>query len=170
MVDIKNLLSLLPAVNQKLRRDFGYTVEIGELHKELGLLDEVLDFDIDNLLRAAKETIIWRTFVADVKGVLEVALGKYKNVLDVYEYLDSISVKDPEVFAISAPKYKIDTRNLPMAIKELQAKSDELGYYVKAIRMILADLESVEDYLRAIHHKCSSLVLGAERRSYNNAL
>lgn len=170
MVDIHNLLSLLPAVNQKLNRDFGYTVDIGELNGELSALDEVLDFDVENLLNAAKESILWKTYTADVRAILEIALGKYKNVLDVYEYLDSISVKDPDLFSRTAPKYKIDTRNLPLAIKELQAKKEELGYYVKAIRMIIADCSSVEDYLNAIHHKCNALVLSAERRAFNSAL
>ena len=170
MNDPIQIARLLPPINRKLQNDFGYTINLDGLDEYRNILSDLLDLDLEALLNAAKETMIWRSYLVDATGLLDIAIGKYQNVLDIYEYLDSVSIKDPDEFALAAPKYKIDSRNLPVAIKEVQAKKEEVVRFVKAIKMLRSDLDSVANYMLAMHYRCSALIISSDRRMSNAAL
>lgn len=165
-----SIATLLPPINRRLRTDFRYEINLEGLEEYREHLSELMDLDVDSLMSAAKGTMLWKIHLVDSISVLDVAIGQYQNVLDIYTYLDSVAIKDPDEFALNAPKYKIDSRDLPLAIKIVQAKTDETAKFVKALKMLRAELDACADYMLAKHFKCVALVIGSERRMSNASM
>lgn len=160
---------LIDKVNQKLQKDFGFQISIEGFDDLQGELGSVLDFDLDELIDLNKSSMLWSLYLSDIVGCLNIAIEQYKNMMDIYEYLDSISVKNPDEFQMNAPKYKIDSRNLPIAIQVVAERKKELTTLVKLLKILATSLDAYKDYASANYYKTAALIASSRCRSYNTA-
>ena len=165
----QSIWELIDKANPKLKRDFGFCISIEGFDDLQGELGSVLDFDLDELIDLNKSSMLWAVYLSDIIGHLNVSIERYKNMLDIYEYLDSISVKDPDEFQINAPKYKIDSRNIPIAIQIVTERKNDLTAFVKILKVLATSLDAYKDYASANYYKTSSLIASSRCRAYNNA-
>jgi TRAP-type C4-dicarboxylate transport system substrate-binding protein len=100
---------------------------------------------------------------------LEIALDKYKNINDIYDYLMFISINKTDEFTLVAPKYKIDTTDLPYAIKDLEQKQKVLKDFIKDIKTVMARLESYDQLVIAGYYKTSKNIRALNRRMRNTS-
>lgn len=168
-LNFNNINCIIDAVNTKIIVDFKYAINISGLDVFIYNTNELTDVDIDELRMINKAASEWHSYLSHLIAVLNMSLDKYCNMLDVYKYLDSISVKQPELFQLSAPKYKIDATNLPYAIKIVESKNKEYSLLIKQIKLLIGKLESYSAYSSAIYFKTSGLMRSIERRKRNYA-
>lgn len=160
---------LIDQINPKLHRDFGFRISVEGFDDLQGELGSVLDFDLDELRDLNKSVTLWASHLTDTIGCLEIAIGQYKNMLDIYEHLDSIAIKDPDDFQRTAPKYKIDSRNIPIAIKTVAERKGELSGFVKRLKVLASALEACRDYMTANYYKTAALIASSTSRAFNTA-
>ena len=166
-LNFNNLNNIIDAVNAKISVDFKYEINISGLDMFIYNTNELTDVDIDELRLINKSASEWHSYLSQLVAVLNLSLDRYCNMLDVYKYLDSIAVKQPELFQTSAPKYRIDATNLPYAIKTVENKNKEYSLLVKQIKLLIGKLESYSAYSSAIYFKTSGLMRSIERRKRN---
>lgn len=168
--NVHNTELLLEKINKKLEIDFHYSIDIDGFELfQLDLLDVVLESDIDALWEANKAAIIWHNHFVDANGLLEIALDRYKNMNDIYDYLMFLSINNTDEFTLVAPKYKIDTTNLPYAVKDLEQKQKALKDFIKDIKTVMARFESYDQLSIAGYYKTSKNIRAINRRMKNTS-
>ena len=160
---------LIDRINPKLQKDFGFRISVEGFDDLQGDLNSVLDFDLDELRDLNKSVTLWASYLTDLIGYLEIAIGQYKNMLHIYDHLDSIAIKDPDDFQRTAPKYKIDSRNVPMAIKTVEERKNELSAFVKCLKVLASSLAAYRDFMTASYYKTSALIVSSTSRAFNVA-
>ena len=166
-ISVTDVEKLLSEINPKIFQSFGMQVNLNGFDSLINDLETVLDNDVSSLQDLSKCIINWNTYIADQIGLVSIILEQYKNVGDVYDYLDSISIKDPDEFLTLAPKYKILANDVPSAIKVLEAKKSDLDRFIKLLKVILAKLISYDKYLNGNYYKVSGLIRSAQKRERN---
>lgn len=160
--------SMITSVNAKLLKDFKYEISIAGLDALVdNLLDVSLECNIEEVRDMNKATSIWATYLSETVGLLTIAIEQYKNVQDIYAYLVNIAITDVDQFKLVAPKYKIDTTNLPYAIKEVENKNKEIKTFVQTLKVIISRLESYEQLMRAGYYKTGRILRSFARRERN---
>jgi hypothetical protein len=166
--NIHNTNLLISNINSKLLTDFKYSLDISGFDDLVEqLFDETIEYDADLLRELNKSVIIWGAYFNDILSLLHISIEQYKNVQDIYDYLVDIAITNVDEFQLVAPKYKIDTRNLPLAIKEAEQKNSDSKEYVKKIKTIILRFESYEELMRSGYYKTSRLLRHIESRSRN---
>lgn len=159
---------LLSKISEKTKRDFGYEIGIfGFENLYNNLVDEALEYDIDLMRELNKDTLMWHNYFTDIIGLLTKAGEQYKNVSDIYTYLLSISVTDSDLFAITAPKYKIDTTNIPYAIKEIEQKQTDVSAVVKKFKLAISKLTSYDKFVVGEYYKTSRIIRASIKNERN---
>ena len=168
-LNFNSLNRIIDAINVKIGPDFKYTINITGLDEFLINTNDLMDVDEDSLRNVNKASSEWHSYITNLIALLEMSLDRYNNMLDIYKYLESISVKHVDLFQLSAPKYKIDATNVPYAIKIVEQKNKEYSLLVKQIKILIGKLESYDAYSVAIYFKTSGLIRSIERRQRNYA-
>ena len=167
-INVYHTETLINNINAKLFKDFKYEVSIAGLDVLVNnLLDVSMEYDMDEVREMNKSTSIWATYLSEVNSLLSIAIEQYKNVQDIYAYLVHIAIADVEQFQLVAPKYKIDTTNLPYAIKEVETKNKEIKTFVQNLKVIISRLESYEQLMRAGYYKTGRLLRSFAKRERN---
>jgi hypothetical protein len=130
-------------------------------------VDEALEYDIDLMRELNKDILIWHNYFTDIIGLLTKSCEQYKNVSDIYTYLLSISVTDADAFAITAPKYKIDTTNIPYAIKEIEQKQTDVSAVVKNFKLAISKLTSYDKFVVGEYYKTSRIIRASIKNERN---
>lgn len=159
----------IDAINTKLGPDFKYTIDLRFLDEFFANTNDLMDVDEDSLRNVNKASSEWHSYLENLIALLQMSLDRYNNMLDIYKYLESISVKQVDLFQLSAPKYKIDATNVPYAIKIVEQKNKEYSLLTKQIKILIGKLESYNAYSIAIYFKTSGLIRSLERRQRNYA-
>lgn len=163
--NISGTEKLLSKISDKTKQDFGYEIGISGFENLYNnLVDEALESDIDFMRELNKGTTIWHNYFTDVIGLLSKFAEQYKNVSDIYTYLLSISITDQDLFAITAPKYKIDSTNIPYAIKEIERKQADVSNLVKSMKLAISKLTSYDKFVIGEYYKTSRII-----RAFNKA-
>ena len=68
------------------------------------------------------------------------------------------------MFAITAPKYKIDSTNIPYAIKEIERKQADVSNLVKSMKLAISKLTSYDKFVIGEYYKTSRII-----RAFNKA-
>ena len=167
-INVYHTENMISTVNAKLLKDFKYEISIVGLDMLVNnLLDISLECDMDAMRDMNKSTSIWATYLSETVGLLTIAIEQYKNVQDIYAYLVNIAITDVDQFQLVAPKYKIDTTNLPYAIKEVENKNKEIKTFVQTLKVIISRLESYEQLMRAGYYKTGRVLRSFARRERN---
>lgn len=159
---------LLSKISEKTKRDFGYEIGISGFENLYNtLVDEALEYDIDLMRELNKDTIIWHNYFTDIIGLLSKACEQYKNVSEIYTYLLSISITDADLFAITAPKYKIDSTNIPYAIKEIEQKQSDVSDVIKNFKLAVSRLTSYDKFVIGEYYKTSRIIRASIKNERN---
>lgn len=159
---------LLSKISDKTKRDFGYEIGISGFENLYNtLVDEALEYDIDLMRELNKDTIIWHNYFTDIIGLLSKACEQYKNVSEIYTYLLSISIIDADLFAITAPKYKIDSTNIPYAIKEIEQKQSDVSDVIKNFKLAVSRLTSYDKFVIGEYYKTSRIIRASIKNERN---
>lgn len=155
-------------INNRLSSQYGVTINLGEVDAFMDDLRMVLDNDFDTLYELNHACSYWVVYLQDIMSLLSLYLDQFVNVLDVYNYLDSISTLDPDQFDIIAPKYKINTRNRPIAIKELESKMEDTNDYIKSLKLLISKIDSYIEFITANYYRTSKLMYSTTSRLINS--
>ena len=159
---------LLAKISEKIKRDFGYEIGISGFENLYNnLVDEALEYDIDLMRELNKDTIVWHNYFTDVLGLLGKACDQYKNVSEIYTYLLSISITDGDLFASTAPKYKIDSTNIPYAIKEIEQKQSDITAEVKSVKLAISKITSYDKFVIGEYYKTSRIIRASIKNERN---
>ena len=159
---------LLSKISEKTKRDFGYEIGISGFENLYNtLVDEALEYDIDLMRELNKDTIIWHNYFTDIIGLLSKACEQYKNVSEIYTYLLSISITDADLFAITAHKYKIDSTNIPYAIKEIEQKQSDVSDVIKNFKLAVSRLTSYDKFVIGEYYKTSRIIRASIKNERN---
>lgn len=167
--NIKNIMALMAEINPKLKKDFGINLTIEGFVSYRDSVNGVTDVDADELQNICKSSMLWHIYLTDISGLIDVAIGKYQLVLDVYRYLDSIAVKDPDAFQIEAPKYRIDSRNIPIAIQVLEGKIEDVEELLKALKIVSSAMKTYAEYADDYSKKIAATIYAYNSRMQNNS-
>ncbi len=168
-LNFNSLNRVIDIVNARIGPDFHYTIDINGFDEFLFNTNDLSDVDIDTLRTINKASSEWHSYIVNLTSLLAMSLDRYSNMVDIYNYLTSISVKNVDLFQLSAPKYKIDATNVPYAIKIVEQKTKEYSLLVKNIKILIGKLESYDAYSVSIYFKTSGLIRSIERRQRNYA-
>lgn len=167
-INVYHTVSLIDSINAKLQKDFKYSINIDGLDVLINdLLDISLECDLDTMRELNKSTTLWAAYLSEINSLLNIAMEQYKNVQDIYAYLVNIAITDVDTFQLIAPKYKIDTTNLPYAIKEVERKNQESKDFVKTLKTVVSRLDSYEQLMKAGYYKTSRVIRSISRRERN---
>lgn len=165
--NITNTCSLLSILNEKLIIDFGYEININSFNEFYNYCMSSSDIDIDSMRFIVKASLSWMQNLTDTIGLIDIAIDQYKNVLDIYDYLDNIAINNVDEFLIVGPKYKINTTNSVYAIKELEEKTSEIQMVIKSLKIAKSRIESYINFATSKYYKASQLVRTSQKREKN---
>lgn len=160
-------MSIIDKVNERLLAQYNINIDLGEIDTFADDLRFVLDNDFETLYELNHACTVWMVYLQDIYSLLNMYLDQYVNVLDVYRYLDSISTTDPDQFDLIAPKYKIDTRSRPVAIKYLESKTEETNSFIKSLKLLISRVDSYIDFITSNYYRTSKLMLSSKSRLIN---
>ena len=166
---VKSTTKMILAVNDRIYRDFNIFVCLDGFGDFCDAVNRVIDSDPCELREINKASLLWYAYLSEMSGLIETYAGQYKNIADIYAYLDSIAVKDSDTFQLVAPKYKINTTNLPAAINVLAEKTRDIGELNKGVKILLSRLESYKKYALMSYYKTSALIQSSLKRERNAA-
>lgn len=165
--NITNTCSVISILNEKLLLDFGYTLSLNSFDEFYTFCINVTDVDIDSSRFVVKASLQWIPYLTDLVGLIDMAIDQYKNVLEIYEYLDHIAIKKVDEFLIVGPKYKINTNDIPYAIKELEQKTADVQLIIKSLKIVKSRIESYINFVIAKYYKASQIVRTSQKREKN---
>ena len=161
--------AIIHKVEERLRLDFGYVVDITGFSDLKMELQQVPDYDVEALKQCNNSVLMWIPYVQDLCSLIYLSLDRYKNVLDIYEYLESISVKDSEQFYRLAPKYKIERGLIEDMLSVLEAKKNQYVELTQHLKILYSRLDAYRKFLDENYHRTLRLIYSAEQRSFNVA-
>ena len=165
--NITNTCNIISILNEKLLLDFGYTLNLNAFDEFYMFCMNATDVDVDSSRFIVKASSQWSAYLTDLVGLIDMALDQYKNVFEIYEYLDHIAIKKVDEFLIVGPKYKINTNDIPYAIKELEQKTADVQLIIKSLKIVKSRIESYINFSIARHYKASQLVRTSQKRERN---
>jgi carboxypeptidase C (cathepsin A) len=71
------------------------------------------------------------------------------------------------LFALTASKYKIDTTNIPYAIKEIEQKQTDVSAVVKNFKLAISKLTSYDKFVVGEYYKTSRIIRASIKNERN---
>lgn len=162
-------MKLLEAVNRRLMTQYKVSIDFGSIEEFMDDLRMTLDNDVETLHELNHGCIVWMQYMQDIASMLSIYIDQYSNVLDIYDYLSSIANVDADQFDLVAPKYKISTTSRPVALQELDERIEDVTTFLKALRLLLARVESHISFLNTSYYRTSKLIFSARSRLINSS-
>ena len=154
-------------LNEKLLLDFGYELSLQDFNEFYKFCIITTDVDVDSMRHIVKVSTMWESQLVDMVGLIDMALDQYKNVVEIYEYLDNIAIKKVDEFIKVGPKYHIDTNDIPYAIKDIEQKTKDVELIIKSLKIVKARLESYIKFTTNSYYKASNVVRNSHKREKN---
>lgn len=153
-----NIKPLIAATEDKLLKNFNFSLNLDGIDDVFKEIDKILEFDIENLQKLNKKILMWYSYLSEVQPLIEFFIDRFKNTIDVYDYLDFLSREDISLFSSIAPKYKINTRDTVSAMIELGEKRTEMTIYVRNLKAMNKILLSYINFFKSHHYKTNQLI------------
>ena len=164
---IDNLFRLVDELNPIFNARYNMEIDLNNFVGYKCEVDDMMDNDVDNMRYLNKASVLWTSYLTDLYGISFSIYDSYKNVHDIYVYLDSISIKNSDQFQLEAPKYKIRSDDLSAAIIMLKQKTDENNDILKKFKSFLSYIEAYIKFTKAVYYKTSSMIRQSEFRKIN---
>ena len=165
--NIDNTVAVIDILNEKLLLDFGYELSLRDFDEFYKFCIISTDVDIDSMRHIIKVSTMWETQLIDMVGLIDMAIDQYKNVVEIYEYLDKIAIKNVDEFIKVGPKYRIDTNDIPYAIKDIEQKTKDVQLIIKSLKIVKSRLESYIKFTTNSYYKASNIVRNSQKREKN---
>lgn len=159
---ISPAIILISAIEDKLASNYGIILSLDGLDEMSKELEHTQENDYDTLRILNKETLYWSNYLIDMQSMLSIYLDRYKNIYDIYNYLQKLTKSDKSEFLKIAPKYKISTRDTETAILELANKKSEIEIFIKNLEALIKMLLSYSRYMTFHYYRTARLI----NRSY----
>jgi hypothetical protein len=166
---LNSMLRLVDKLNPLFKSQYNIEIDLNAIVDYKCAVDEMMDNDIDSIRAINKASSMWTSYLSDIYGIAFLICDSYKNVRDVYSYLDSISIKNSEQFQLEAPKYKIPSDDLSSAIIILKQKTDDVTNIIKDFKSFLSYIEGYMKLTQAVYYKTSKMIRQNEFRVINTS-
>lgn len=164
---LDGMLRLVDKLNPIFKSQYNIEIDLNTFVDYKCAVDDMMDNDIDTIRGINKASSMWTSYFVDIYGVAFLICDAYKNVRDIYAYLDSISIKNSDQFQIEAPKYKIPSDDISSAIIRLKQKTDEVTNTIKDFKLFLSYIEGYIKLTKAVYYKTSAMIRQHEFRLIN---